>query len=186
VQPDIFNSILLALFKEKKIRITYRSVFKKETTDRIINPLHLILYMGNWHIVAFCENRNEIRDFALSRIKHIIGLEDSIQSKIKSLDIKQFMDNTYGIFLRGKKVRVNLKFNQEISEFVLEQVWFPGQRTEMKDDGGVILSFPAMDLRELAREILSFGPDVEVVEPKELRQLIEQKIRKMGDIYKKI
>jgi predicted DNA-binding transcriptional regulator YafY len=37
---------------------------------------------------------------------------------------------------------------------------------------------------EVAREILKYGATVEVLEPKELRDTIREKIRKMGTLYR--
>jgi predicted DNA-binding transcriptional regulator YafY len=105
VGQDIFDAVLESLKRNRKLRITYRSVYTKEVSKRIINPLHLILYMGNWHIIAYCEVKKGIRDFALSRIKTIEVLDAVMDENLKSHSrkIKEDMDKAYGIFFEGPR-----------------------------------------------------------------------------------
>jgi predicted DNA-binding transcriptional regulator YafY len=175
--------VLQALTRNKKLTITYRSVYSKESLQRVINPLHLVLYMGNWHVLAFCELRKGVRDFALSRIRHIEMSAEDIEERFKSMDLKKEIDGAHGIFFEGKKEQVVLRFNETIADYVREQVWFPGQTLTPETDGRVTLRFFVTDLREVLREVLSFAADVEVVEPKTLRDMIKEKVRQLSRRY---
>ncbi|HLP47123.1 MAG TPA: WYL domain-containing protein, partial [Candidatus Kapabacteria bacterium] len=155
----------------------------KEISERIINPLHLILYMGNWHIIAYCEMKKGIRDFALSRIKKIAKLDATIEEKLKTLNIKENLAESYGIFFEGDQKKVVLKFNDRVADFVREQVWFPFQTIDEIPSGGLLLTFYVTDYREIVREVLSFGADVEVLEPDPLREIIKKNIRELSGIY---
>ena len=41
---------------------------KGELSKRQIEPIGLVFYALNWHIIAWCHHRNEYRDFKVSRI----------------------------------------------------------------------------------------------------------------------
>ncbi len=183
VDQGIFDTVLQGLKREYKLKITYRSAFTKEVSKRVIHPLHLILYSGNWHIIGYCEMRKGIRDFALSRIRAIDVLDEPITEDLKRLAIKEDIDGAYGIFFEGTKKKVVLKFNEKVSDYVREQVWFPMQTVQEAEDGGLELTFYVTDFREIVREVLSFGADVEVVEPTELRDIIISNIRTLMEIY---
>lgn len=183
VAPGVFDAVLKGLNRGKKLDIAYRSVYTKESSQRIINPLHLVLYMGSWHIIAYCEMRKGVRDFALSRIRTIEILEDDIDAHLKSLDIKGEIDSAHGIFFEGKKEKVVLRFNEKISDYVREQVWFPGQTLTEETNGEVTLSFFVTAFPEVVREVLSFGADVEVLEPPALREIIKDHIKKLSQEY---
>jgi len=47
-----FQKVVDALFYKKALRISYYSPHKDESTERDILPLHLLQYMGSWHIIA--------------------------------------------------------------------------------------------------------------------------------------
>ncbi|MDQ1350047.1 MAG: hypothetical protein QG657_348 [Acidobacteriota bacterium] len=183
VGQDIFDSVLQGLKLNRKLKITYHSIFSKEISERMINPLHLILYMGNWHVIAYCEMKEGIRDFALSRIKKIEILDIPIQEDLKTLDIKKNITESFGIFFEGARKKVILKFNDRVADYVREQVWFPFQTIEEAPAGGILLTFFVTDYREIVREVLSFGADVEVLEPAPLREIIKEHIRKLSTLY---
>jgi predicted DNA-binding transcriptional regulator YafY len=182
VNPGVFDNVLQGLNRGKKLFITYRSVFTREESSRLINPLHLVLYMGNWHIMAFCEKKKGIRDFALSRIREIRVTEEPVSEHLDGADIKDHMDDAHGIFFEGEKKPVVLRFNERIADYVKEQVWFPGQSVK-EETGYLLLSFYVTDFREVVREVLSFGGDVEVVEPQELKDIVKQHISRLMEIY---
>jgi predicted DNA-binding transcriptional regulator YafY len=182
VVPEVFDAVLQGLSKDRKLAVTYRSVYTKQSSQRVINPLHLVLYMGNWHIIAYCEVKKGIRDFALSRIRAVEVLEQSIDENLKAINVKEYLDDAHGIFFEGEKKQVVLRFNKTICEYVREQVWFPGQTMKEEENGDLILSFYVTDFREVVREVLSFGADVEVLEPVPLRQTVKETARKLFEM----
>ena len=64
-----FHTVTDALLKGDPLVITYHSPHTARTTTREIIPLHLLLYMGSWHIIAYCATKKGLRDFVISRIK---------------------------------------------------------------------------------------------------------------------
>jgi len=183
VNPTVFETAILGLCRNQKLKISYRTPYKPETTRRIVDPLHILLYMGNWHLIAFCQTRQEMRNFALSRIEEIELLEEKTDDRFKNLDIEKLLEESYGIFFSGEKTPVTLKFNPQAGQLVKDQVWFPGQRLEEQVDHSIVLRFPVADFREVERDILQFGPGVEVLAPQELRDMIVQDIQKMSALY---
>lgn len=64
---EYLSSIQLAIAAKKIIEIDYRNN-KEEISKRSIEPVGLIFYALNWHLIAWCHLRNEYRDFKVSRI----------------------------------------------------------------------------------------------------------------------
>jgi predicted DNA-binding transcriptional regulator YafY len=184
VEAAIFSAVLLALGQERQLRVTYRSGYSLETNERLIDPLHLLLYMGNWHLIAYCHQRRGVRDFLLSRLAAAEIMDEKITSAVTSEEIKEKIEKRYGIFFEGPPCRVVLRFTPESAHTVNEQVWFPGQESDLRADGSLILSFPVADFREIVRDLLHFGAGVEVLDPPQLRRLIAETIARMAGIYK--
>ncbi len=183
VSPVIFESVIIALTGKKKLRIVYDSPYSGEKTERNVSPVHLLLYMGNWHLIAFCEYKKDFRDFVLSRISEANILEEPIPGKLLKAGFKKKIEGKYGIFFEGEQKEVVLKFSIHTSKIIKDQVWFPGQKME-EDKGKVFLTFPVSDFREILKDILGFGAEVEVVSPQELRSLVKEKIRELKKLYK--
>lgn len=185
VEPTVFEAVIQALNKNQKLWIKYKSK-KKDTTTRVVNPLHMLLYKGNWHLFAFCEKRNDLRNFALSAIIEIEILEDIISDDLLQYDILKLIEENYGIFIHGSgayKVDVVLKFNKDVADIVKAQVWFPLQNLQENKDGSIVLTFPITDFREIEGDILKFGANVEVLKPTKLRKQIKETIARMNQLY---
>jgi predicted DNA-binding transcriptional regulator YafY len=66
------------------------------------------------------------------------------------------------------------------SKIIYEQfLWFQNQIKS----GRLNLTIPVADFREIKREILKYGSQVEVLSPKALRTDIKKEIEKMRKIY---
>jgi len=180
----IFQKTLEALLYGNTIRIDYRSPHTGNVTSRDILPLHLLQYMGTWHIIAYCALKNEIRDFVLSRIRSIALSPFKITHRAAESSIKNYIRKNFGIIYSNETVDICLRFSPEVAGWVAEQVWHPKQKTQWEDENTLCLIFPVADFREVKREILKFGSRVEVLSPERLREEIRQEIKKMGEIYR--
>ena len=183
VNEEDFHSIVNALFQETPISISYYSPHSKKETERNILPLHLVQYMGSWHLIAFCSLRNDMRDFALSRVRSIAFSDENIRLPDGLPPVKEYTRKHFGIMQGGKTRKVCLRFSPSVADWIEEQIWHPEQKLVLKKDGALELSFPAADFNELTKRILSHGPDVKVVSPKALADEVKNEIKKMGKIY---
>lgn len=184
VNEAVFNQAVWAVLRGEPLKISYRTPHKGETTERVVQPLHLLCYMGSWHLIAFCSMRKTLRDFVLSRIRNIetAAMRPDIPASLPP--IKEYVRENFGLMGGAKSIKVCLKFHPRISDWVSEQMWHPGQEVSRGRDGSVTLSFPVADFREVSREILKYGSDVEVLSPKGLRDEIRMEIKKMNGIYR--
>lgn len=75
IAPEIIRPIIQAAREKKRVDIRYLSMTSPEAKERIISP-HTIIFNGHrWHIRAFCEDKQDYRDFVLSRIVKVFDLE---------------------------------------------------------------------------------------------------------------
>lgn len=179
----IFHRLLEALLKSRSVRIEYYSPHNNQSSTRDILPLHLLNYMGTWHIIAFCSLKKELRDFVLSRIRFVGACENPVDAHVSVLGVKDYIRETFGIFHGAKKQNACLRFAADIAPWIAEQSWHPEQKVCTDKDGRLCLTIPVADLREIKREILRYGSQVEVVSPKALREEVKKEIEKMKNIY---
>lgn len=179
----IFHRLLEGLLKSRPVRIEYYSPHNDQSTTRDILPLHLLNYMGTWHIIAHCHVKKELRDFVLSRIKSVAASSEPVTARIPAARVKDYIRQTFGI-LRGEKTQdVRLRFSEDIAPWIAEQNWHPEQKAATGKDGRLTLTIPVADFREIKREILRYGSQVEVVAPVTLRNEVKKEIEKMRKVY---
>ncbi len=183
VDERIFRQTVRALFDDQALRITYHSPHTARTSTRIIQPLHLMHYMGSWYLLAWCTASRAIRDFALSRLRAIELSPEPVELPADLPPIKEYTRNHFGIMQGSETIAVALRFSPKISPWLAEQIWHPQQRTSTEPGGSLLLEFPAADFRELVRIVLAHGAEIQVVSPQELRILVREEIERMTKIY---
>lgn len=59
-----------AISKKVLLEIEYTNK-QEENSERQVEPIGLIFYALNWHLIAWCHKRQEYRDFRVSRIRKV-------------------------------------------------------------------------------------------------------------------
>ncbi len=183
--PKFFLAILNALKLSYKLKIKYQAITKTDQSERSICPLHLLLYSGNWQLIAFCEKRKGLRFFNLARISDITSLNKisfnwtELNDKYK---VKERINESYGIFISDKKQEIELKFDTKVKGIVENLIWTPDQ-TMIEKNGNILVKFFVADYREIKNDILSYGENIEVIKPEELINEVKNSIKKMSIKY---
>lgn len=183
IEEDLFKRVVGSLLKNESARITYYSPHSNKESERNIFPLHLLNYMGNWHLIAYCTLRGALRTFALSRIKNYETATDATVVPTDLPPVKKYLSKHFGIFYGGETIEVTLLFSPKVAGFIKEQIWHKQQQIKETGGGGIILKLPVSDLREIKREVLKFGADVEVLGPDVLREEVKGEIERMRGVY---
>jgi predicted DNA-binding transcriptional regulator YafY len=181
--PSLFGCVSNALLMSRLLTFNYYSPAGNRSTSRMVEPHHLVNYMGAWHLIAFCRMRNDWRDFLLSRISDCLVSDEQFPPRSEA-EWKPFLTNTFGIFQNRESFPVVLLFSPVRSRWIRGQVWHPDQKTEELSDGALKLTIPVSHEAEILMEILRHGSQVEVLEPKWLRGRVKKEIKKMTKKYR--
>ena len=178
-----FERVGSALLRRKRLRITYRARGTGADSDREISPLRLLHYRENWYLDAWCHMRRGLRSFSADAITRAEILEKPARD-ISEKHLNAILGAGYGIF-SGKRVRwAKLLFTPQRARWVETEQWHPRQKGQMRADGAYLLELPYADDRELAMDILKYGPDCEVLEPVELRARVRERLAATLSLYR--
>ena len=179
--PLTFKVVTSALLQGKLLTFCYYSPTASNCTMRTVEPHHMVNYMGNWHLIAFCHLRNDWRDFVLGRMTLCSVEGTSFQIREKD-EWQPFLQNTFGIFQNRQSFNVVLRFTPERSRWIKGEIWHEGQTEEVQDDGSLVRTIPASHEKEIMMEILKHGSQVKVLEPEWLKEKV---IKEINDAVKK-
>lgn len=178
----IFKTVLEACLKRNALTFAYNSPACDKKTERVVNPYHLLNYMGTWHLLGYCHMRKDLRDFVLSRMSDV-QITDNTFTIPKSFDVVGYIQSGFGIYKGESLKEVTLRFSPLKTKWVKSQIWHKDQKQKILKDGSLELSFPVASFAEVMMEILKHGADVEVIKPKALRDLIKEEAREIAKIY---
>jgi predicted DNA-binding transcriptional regulator YafY len=179
----VFKSILEGCLRRRELTFKYYSPASNETNVRTVCPYHLFNYMGTWHLVAYCHLRRHMRDFALSRISDV-EIQEDIFDMPSDFNVEEYFRSSFGLYKGGSKREVTIRFGPEKAKWVKGQIWHKEQKLKELKDGSIELSFEVAGFSEIMREVLRYGDGVEVVKPKDLRELVIQEAKNILRTYK--
>ena len=174
---DHFQAIGSSLLKRKQLHIDYLGRGKNEITSRDISPQRLIYYKDNWYLDGWCHLKEDIRSFSVDAIQRVEILESKAKD-VSEEKLNEELGSGYGIF-SGKDIKwVTLKFSSERARWVSKEKWHSKQEGKFLEDGSYELKIPYSKEPELLIDVMKYGPEVEILEPKDLRKKIQETLIK--------
>ena len=80
-------------------------------------------------------------------------------------------------------ITVRLRFSPAVARRVQESTWHPSQEVEVTEDGAALVKFVVPGLLELVPWLRGWGPEVEVLEPQELREQFRAEAQRQIERY---
>jgi predicted DNA-binding transcriptional regulator YafY len=91
------------------IEIEYRNI-KEEVSRRNVEPIGLIFYALNWHMIAWCHLRKEYRDFKVFRILKIKATEQPFIQK-EHMELNEYLKTATREFINPGMCRLDVQCN---------------------------------------------------------------------------
>lgn len=154
----------LALTQRHRLRVTYFSRHRNETSERTLSSQRLVHHRNTWYLDAWCHNRKALQRFALDSIRAAHVLDES--AKEVALPI---VEKGYGIYHGEELQWATLVFTPVSAIWVAPEQWHSQQKSRKLPDGSLELKVPYTHDAELLMDIQRHGADVRVVSPVELR-----------------
>jgi len=173
IRPEIIDTIRLAIKQGCEIYVHYRSRNSRRSSGRRLQPYGFLL--GKQHyLVGMSPDRHpgDARLFALGQIQRVNPLD---QSFVRDADfsLQKFSERSFGVFQEPQHDIV-WRFLPAVADVVAEYIFHPSQSIQKQKDGSIIVRFRAGGLMEMCWHLYTWGANVEVVEPVELRKMMQR------------
>lgn len=167
-----------AMRQRLQVSMAYQSAVDKEATKRKIDPYTLVFRAGLWYLIGYCHLRAAPRTFRVDRIQKLTVTSQPFQMP-EGFDIHVYLKNE---FKDRPLIRARLRFAPDAAHIVKSnhQIW---ESAKENADGSMIATLTAPDLTWLASMTLSFAPWVTVLEPPELREMVQDWARATAELY---
>lgn len=164
-----------AIERREALDCRYRRPRTGAITRRIIEPGELYVDPGleSMYCIAWCRLRQAVRVFAVHRFLEVRATGEGVPVRPETRS-RNALQRAFRIWRSEAVERVRLEFAPCLASEILERRWHPSQVTEPTSQGGVILTMEVAEPRELERWLLGFGPDVAILEPSWLSELVHK------------
>lgn len=160
---DITAVLNRALRERAVVRLTYYTPSREELTTRLIEP-HLLFHSGTgWYLDAYCRLAQAQRTFRLDLVRDATRTDKRFEPR-HDVDLSLHRSGAIGPSPSEASWAV-IRFAPGYENGLRER----GIEVQTLEDGGARARIPYVDRRWLVREVLRYGGDAVLEEPRDLR-----------------
>ncbi|RDI67112.1 helix-turn-helix transcriptional regulator [Nocardia pseudobrasiliensis] len=162
VEAPAVRTVRSALARNRALRLVYYSASRDVVSERVVDPIRIVLVDNNSYLQAWCRQAEGVRLFRFDRIEEAVELDEPAHPPSHATD------ETAGLDLFSDDPAVPLARLRIRSDYgwVLDQ--YPMHRVAVHSDGSVEATMRFATLDWMARLLLGFGSGVTVLGPAEL------------------
>lgn len=162
---DVFSRIVA---KGNAVRLTYYSAGRDKTTERVVDPIRVVIADDHAYLHAWCRSAEDIRRFRLDRIDAHSVLDEPATVPPHARDRT---DAPGAVFATDAEQlpAVVLRVSRT-ARWIAE--YYPCRDVRPEADGRWLVTLRARDLNWAKRLVLSLGTEVEAVAPASLREAV--------------
>jgi predicted DNA-binding transcriptional regulator YafY len=184
---DKFLAIVIQAIRDgRKLDICYKSFRKDYEENFVFEPYFLKEFKRRWYLYGYKGDKDGCRMIALDRMITAVITSENF-SLPKEFSAKGYLRNIYGVrvYPDMKPTRVLLKVSSRQSKYFRSLPLHSSQEEiEIHNNYSIFSYFLTADY-DFKQDILSFGLEIEVLEPKELRGEIAQIVNSLSCVYSK-
>ncbi len=184
IAPEVLFNVYQGLLGNRQVKILYRRRGEGHATERVVNPLGLVVVEQVHYLVATLWQYTDVKHLAIHRIESAEVL-DSPALVPEDFDFQGYVASGEFGYPEGKGVlKLKAVFDSWTAKQFEETPLSANQKLTVHKDGRVLLEAEVRDTAQLRWWLQGFGAQVEVVGPKRLREEFVLQVRNSMGIYK--
>ncbi|UTW60972.1 WYL domain-containing protein [bacterium SCSIO 12741] len=180
---EYLSSLLEAAHQQAAVRMKYQSFTHQQESSRIFHPYLLKEFRHRWYVVGFDADGEKIKTFGLDRITGIEPMGSKFEVR-EAFERDNFFKHTLGITTGTESPeRVRLSFTPSQAHYLKTQPLHESQQILVDNDKEMQIELQVVVSHELIMQLLSFGKQVQVMEPSSLVQKIQKILQETLNQY---
>ena len=176
--------LYLAIKKKQVLKIVYKGFKDKQSSVFEFHPHILKQYNRRWFVFGYNKT--------VERWQHSIPLDERLISfeTLKDenyldsdIDWSTFFRTMVGVVRNGETVKVVLQFHNGRENYFKTKPFQPDYEEFFEEEKQDQVWFETIINKELVQQLLSYGKDVEVIEPELLKMQMREHTKAMQEFY---
>ena len=179
---EYLPAVLGAIGDSSKIKFTYAGFSRSiPEQDIIFHPYFVKRYKQRWYMIGLKEKSNDIRTYALDRVKKMITLGQHFN--MPDITPEPFFSNLIGITDSKANIRTVKIMTTSRQAKYFRALPFHASQEEQINDNYSIFTYKLKINYELVHELLSYGNSLKVLEPPELVSYVMAELKSTISLY---
>ncbi|MEX2233374.1 MAG: YafY family protein [Cyclobacteriaceae bacterium] len=183
-QPDFPNQFMAdiqkAISKKNVLTIDYYSSKKLEHTTRFVEPIGVVYYSGQWHLIAWCRLRNGYRDFRIDMIQTLKNSGEIFDAR-NHYTLQEYFNSLTKA--HEDMAKVVITFDKSVSRYTKNARYYYGFVSEEDLGDRCRMTFLVANMRSFCRWLMMYGSAVELESPPELKEIMEELVEELSVHY---
>nr|WP_276514894.1 YafY family protein [Nocardia transvalensis] len=162
VEAPAVTTVRSALARNRALRLVYYSASRDVVSERVVDPIRIVLVDNNSYLQAWCRQAEGVRLFRFDRIEEATQLDEPARPPSHATDESAALD----LFSDDPAIPLARLLVHSDYGWVLDQ--YPMHRVAVHPDGSVEATMRFATLDWMARLLLGFGSGVTVLGPADL------------------
>lgn len=178
--------IIDAMKRNRCIRFAYRSYTRSVGTDGVlIEPYFVKIFKQKWYVIGMHVADQRIKTYALDRMRDLM-IDQREFTMPEGFDPNRFFANYFGITTsRGEPRDIVLRVEPTQAKYLRALPLHHSQQEQLQD-GCSIFRYRMCITYDLREQLLSMGPNIEVISPLELRTIMADDLRRALGLYENL
>ncbi len=181
--PETLLDLQKAIQHCYPVDMRYFTASRGEENQRIVHPYHLINVRGEWYLIAYDLLRQNIRQFALPRVRTLRLLTEERFTVSKDFSPEDYFRASFQAEHGEEVVEVILFFDAYQARYIRERTLHPSQKIVDNADGSIVVYLETGALSEVQRQVLSYGRHVKVLAPMKLALAVAEEAQAVTQLY---
>jgi predicted DNA-binding transcriptional regulator YafY len=152
------------------------------TNGIVLEPYFVKIFKQLWYVIGMNVKDGAVKTYSLDRITQLNLLQDTFTMP-DGVKPSEFFKDCFGIITnKNKAKRITLRVEPTQAKYFRALPLHPSQMEEVHDNYSVFTYWMRITY-DLKEEIMSHGSSVEVLEPTELKLLIQNELKQALDNY---
>lgn len=183
---EYLGLVIDALKSRQRLRFNYHPYTRSLPTEGVvIEPYFLRLFKQRWYVVSRNVAEDRIKTYALDRMKAVCLTGETFTFD-PSFDMENYFTDSYGIVVTQNAPRkIVLRVNPRQAKYFRALPLHHSQQETISDSFS-LFTYRMRLTDDFIAELLSYGPSVTVLEPAELRAMVETSLRESLKNYENL
>jgi predicted DNA-binding transcriptional regulator YafY len=176
---ELYNAIV----NKQVLKINYRPYKAPEDMEVESSPYHLKQYNNRWFLFGLNHETQILNNFALDRIISFNAVDKDYVPNTE-FNFNEYFEDIVGVTLPSQPpIKIRLKVDIELWPYIKTKPLHESQTPKETHDDYKIIELTVKPNYELESLLLSFGEKLSVIEPKEFKNIISNRIGEMMKNY---
>ena len=177
---EYFNGILHAI--QNNLIITFQlNSYWAEATQRRCVPKAIKEAQNRWYLIGYDLDREDFRNYGLDRITNFEIT--SSKKATPNININDEYKNAFGIETYGEPTIILIEFENSQKEYIKSLPFHPSQKIMEENEKSFITELFMLPTYDFRMELLKYGDQCEVLEPKKLRDEMKAIVVNLSKMY---